>query len=75
MNDYKLLKGRLYTQRDWDRTVGVGKVPYEYSLDAKIMEDKRAEMIRENDYGEKQECGRQPTTEQPTTTRDEKTSD
>tara|TARA_Y100000389_G_scaffold196298_1_gene229014 strand:+ start:763 stop:975 length:213 start_codon:yes stop_codon:yes gene_type:complete len=31
--DYKLLKGRLYTQRDWDRTVGMGKVPYEYSLE------------------------------------------
>ena len=35
----------------------------------------RAEMIGENDYGEREECGRQPTTEQPTTTRDEKTSD
>jgi hypothetical protein len=65
----------LYTQRDWDRTVGVGKVPYEYSLDAKIMEDKRAEMIRENNYGERQECGRQSKTEQPASTRDEKTSD
>jgi len=69
------LTNRLYTQRDWDRTVGVGKVPYEYSLDAKIMEDKRAEMIRENSYGEKQECGRQSETQQPSSTRDEKTSD
>ena len=27
------MKNKLYTQRDWDRTVGVGKVPYEYSIE------------------------------------------
>jgi hypothetical protein len=27
------MKNKLYTQRDWDRTVGMGKVPYEYSIE------------------------------------------
>lgn len=44
------MSNRLYTQRDWDRTVGMGKVPYKYSLEAKIKEDMRAEKIRENVY-------------------------
>jgi len=57
---------KLYTQRDWDRTVGVGKVPYEYSLEAKIGEDKR---------GERQERSRQSTIGRPNQTRDEKTAD
>lgn len=38
-----------YTQRDWDRTVGYGQVPYKYSLTAKIMEDKRAQKIMDNE--------------------------
>ena len=38
-----------YTQRDWDRTVGYGQVPYKYSLTAKIMEDTRAKMIQDNE--------------------------
>lgn len=37
-----------YTQRAWDRTVGWGKVPYEYSHEAKVYEDKRASKIMEN---------------------------
>ena len=27
------MKNKLYTQRDWDRTVGMGKVPYEYGIE------------------------------------------
>lgn len=46
------MSNRLYTQRDWDRTVGMGKVPYKYSLEAKIKEDMRAEKIRENVYAD-----------------------
>lgn len=66
---------KLYTQRDWDRTVGVGKVPYEYSLEAKIREDKRAERIEQNGMGERQERSGQTTRGRPNQTRDEKTSD
>jgi len=40
---------KYYTQRDWDRTVGYGQVPYKYSLTAKIMEDKRAQKIMDNE--------------------------
>ena len=65
---------KLYTQRDWDRTVGVGKVPYEYSLVAKIREDKRAERIEQN-VGERQERSRQPTNGRPNQERDEKAAD
>ena len=65
---------KLYTQRDWDRTVGVGKVPYEYSLVAKIREDKRAERIEQN-VGERQERSRQTTRGRPNQERDEKTTD
>ena len=65
---------KLYTQRDWDRTVGVGKVPYEYSLEAKIREDKRAERIEQN-VGERQERSRQTTRGRPNQERDEKTAD
>ena len=46
------MPNKLYTQRDWDRTVGMGKVPYKYSLEAKIREDMRAERIRENVYAD-----------------------
>ena len=46
------MPNKLYTQRDWDRTVGIGKVPYKYSLEAKIKEDMRAERIRENVYAD-----------------------
>ena len=38
-----------YTQRDWDRTVGYGQVPYKYSLTAKIIEYTRAKMIQDNE--------------------------
>jgi hypothetical protein len=38
---------KYYTQRDWDRTVGYGKVPYKYSYDA--YEDKRAQKILDNE--------------------------
>ena len=65
---------KLYTQRDWDRTVGVGKVPYEYSLEAKIREDKRAERIEQN-VGERQERSRQTTNGRPNQERDEKAAD
>ena len=65
---------KLYTQRDWDRTVGVGKVPYKYSLEAKIREDKRAERIEQN-VGERQERSRQTTRGRPNQERDEKTTD
>jgi len=65
---------KLYTQRDWDRTVGVGKVPYEYSLEAKIREDKRAERIEQN-VGERQEHSRQTTNGRPNQERDEKAAD
>ena len=65
---------KYYTQRDWDRTVGVGKVPYEYSLEAKIREDKRAERIEQN-VGERQERSRQTTNGRPNQERDEKTAD
>ena len=65
---------KYYTQRDWDRTVGVGKVPYEYSLEAKIREDKRAERIEQN-VGERQERSRQTTRGRPNQERDEKTTD
>ena len=68
------MTNRLYTQRDWDRTVGVGKVPYEYSLVAKIGEDKRAERIEQN-VGERQERSRQTTRGRPNQERDEKTTD
>ena len=68
------MTNRLYTQRDWDRTVGVGKVPYEYSLEAKIREDKRAERIEQN-VGERQERSRQTTRGRPNQERDEKTTD
>ena len=68
------MTNKLYTQRDWDRTVGVGKVPYEYSLEAKIREDKRAERIEQN-VGERQERSRQTTRGRPNQERDEKTSD
>ena len=65
---------KLYTQRDWDRTVGVGKVPYEYSLEAKSREDKRAERIEQN-VGERQELSRQTTNGRPNQERDEKAAD
>ena len=68
------MTNRLYTQRDWDRTVGVGKVPYKYSLEAKIREDKRAERIEQN-VGERQERSRQTTRGRPNQERDEKTTD
>lgn len=68
------MTNKLYTQRDWDRTVGVGKVPYEYSLEAKIREDKRAERIEQN-VGERQERSRQTTRGRPNQERDEKTTD
>ena len=68
------MPNKLYTQRDWDRTVGVGKVPYEYSLVAKIREDKRAERIEQN-VGERQERSRQTTRGRPNQERDEKTTD
>lgn len=41
-------KDNKYTQRDWDRTVGWGEVPYKYSYDAKVREDKRAQKIVES---------------------------
>ena len=47
-NDCMSMTNRLYTQRDWDRTVGWGKVPYKYSYTAKVYEDKRASKIMEN---------------------------
>ena len=34
-----------YTQRDWDRTVGYGQVPYKYSLTAKIMEERERKRL------------------------------
>jgi hypothetical protein len=37
-----------YTQREWDRIVGYGKVPDEYSYDRKEYEDKRAQKIVDN---------------------------
>jgi len=37
-----------YTQREWDRIVGYGKVPDEYSHDRKEYEDKRAQKIVDN---------------------------
>jgi len=40
---------KYYTQRDWDRTVGYGKVPYKYSYDDKVYEDKRAQKILDNE--------------------------
>ena len=44
-----MTNNKYYTQRDWDRTVGYGQVPYKYSLTAKIMEDTRAKMIQDNE--------------------------
>lgn len=51
-----------YTQRDWDRTVGWGKVPKEYERE-------------NNNDGEKQERNRTPTRERADQKRDEKTTD
>ena len=39
-----------YTQREWDRTVGWGKPPYEYSKDYENYERLRAQRIEENEF-------------------------
>lgn len=49
-----------YTQREWDRIVGYGKVPDEYSYDRKEYEDKRAQKIVDN-KGYKPEAEENPT--------------
>ena len=37
-----------YTQRQWDSTVGWGKVPYEYSKECENYERRRAQRIEDN---------------------------